>query len=83
MGSRDGTYIEAGGVRTYYERHGRGEPLLLLHGGFCTVDLLDPLVDRLAAHFDVVAPERRGHGRTPDIEGPITYGLMAADTVDR
>ena len=34
----DGQYIDVNGLKTYYEVHGEGEPLLLMHGGFCTVE---------------------------------------------
>jgi pimeloyl-ACP methyl ester carboxylesterase len=71
--------VTAGGIRTYVAEHGAGEPLLLLHGGFETADMLPFLTEHLATRFHVIAPERRGHGRTPDIAGPITYQLMARD----
>lgn len=74
-----GHYVMANGVKTYYEVHGEGEPLLLMHGGLCTVESLSGLVPELVQHFRVILPERRGHGRTADVEGPITYDLMIAD----
>ncbi len=74
-------YVDAAGLRTYYEAEGAGEPLVLLHGGFGTVETFSALTPRLAARCRVYVPERRGHGRTPDVEGPITYDLMAADTI--
>jgi pimeloyl-ACP methyl ester carboxylesterase len=74
-------YVVAGGVRTYYEAHGSGEPLVLLHGGLCAIETFSGLTPKLAERFRVYLPERRGHGRTPDIEGPITYELMAQDTI--
>ncbi|RLT26213.1 MAG: alpha/beta fold hydrolase [Chloroflexi bacterium] len=73
--------IAAGGVRTYVAEHGDGEPLLLLHGGFETADMLPFLTEHLARQRHVFSPERRGHGRTPDVTGPITYQLMARDTL--
>ena len=79
--TRDGEYVDAGGLRTYYEASGEGEPLLLLHGGFCTVETFDGLTPMLAEAFRVYVPERRGHGRTPDVEGPITFVNMAQDTI--
>ena len=75
------TYVDAGGLRTYYEVHGAGEPLVLLHGGLCTVETLDGLTPALAEQYRVYTPERRGHGRTPDVDGPMTYQNMAADTI--
>jgi pimeloyl-ACP methyl ester carboxylesterase len=76
-----GAYVDAGGVRTYYEQHGTGAPLVLLHGGLCTVETFDGLTPALAERFTVYLPERRGHGRTADVDGPISYTAMAADTV--
>jgi pimeloyl-ACP methyl ester carboxylesterase len=74
-------YVDAGGVRTYYEVHGGGDPLVLLHGGFCPIETFAGLTPLLAEHYRVYLPERRAHGRTPDIEGPITYEAMAQDTI--
>ena len=74
-------HIAANGVRTYYEAVGTGEPLVLLHGGACTIQTLAPQVPALSARHRVYMPERRGHGRTPDVAGPITYAAMAADTI--
>jgi pimeloyl-ACP methyl ester carboxylesterase len=75
------TYIDAGGLNTYYEVTGDGEPVVLLHGGLCTVETLQPIAPALAERYRVYRPERRGHGRTPDLDGPITYANMAADTI--
>jgi pimeloyl-ACP methyl ester carboxylesterase len=74
-------YEEVGGVRTWYDEQGEGEPLVLLHPGGADARGWAPNLDALAAHFHVFTPERRGHGRTPDVEGPITYELMAQDTI--
>src|SRR5215208_4129969 len=79
--ARDGDYVDAGGVWTYYEATGDGDPLVLLHGGMCTIETFDGLTPALAERYRVHAPERRGHGRTPDVEGPITYAIMAEDTI--
>ncbi len=76
-----GDYISVNGVRSYYEEHGEGDPLLLMHGGFCTVEVLSALTAELSKHYRVLVPERRGHGRTPDVEGPYTYERMGEDTI--
>ena len=76
-----GEYVDAGGVKTWFDSWGTGSPLVLLHGGFASNALWEPHTAVLAAHFRVLAPERRGHGHTPDIDGPITYALMAQDTI--
>ena len=75
-----GEYVNAGGVRTYYEVYGEGEALVLLHGGLATAESWAMQVPTLAERYRVYVPERRGSGRTPDVAGPITYEMMAADT---
>jgi pimeloyl-ACP methyl ester carboxylesterase len=74
-------YQELEGVCTWYDEHGEGEPIVLLHPGGADARAWGPNLDALAAHFHVFTPERRGHGRTPDVDGPITYELMAQDTI--
>lgn len=76
-----GDYVNVGEVRTYYESIGEGEPVVLLHGGMCTLETWAPQIPALAAKYRVIVPERRGHGRTADVSGPITYENMAADTI--
>jgi len=76
-----GGYIDAGGTRTYYEVQGSGEPLILLHGGFATIETWRGQAPVFAERYRVYLPERRGHGRTPDVEGPMGFGLMARDTI--
>jgi pimeloyl-ACP methyl ester carboxylesterase len=78
-----GQYLDAGGVHTYYEVHGPPDapPVVLLHGGLSSSDDWGAQAPALAERYRVVLPDRRGHGRTPDVDGPITYDLMAADTV--
>ena len=75
-----GEYVNAGSLRTYYEVRGEGEPLVLLHGGLATTESWARQVPTLTQRYRVYVPERRGHGRTPDVAGPITYDTMAADT---
>lgn len=79
--TRNGDYIDTGRVHTYYEVNGSGGPLILLHGGMCTAETFDGQTPALAEHFRVYLPERRAHGRTADVPGPITYEIMAQDTI--
>jgi pimeloyl-ACP methyl ester carboxylesterase len=79
--ARPGDYVEAGGLRTYYEAYGNGEPVLLLPGGLCTAETFDGLSAPLGERHRVYVVERRGQGRTPDVDGPITYENMAGDTI--
>ena len=74
-------YLETGGLKTWYDEQGEGDPLVLLHGGLSTNATWASQMPDFAAHFRVIAPERRGHGHTPDVEGPLSYDAMAADTV--
>lgn len=74
-------YVEVNGVRTWYAERGDGEPLVLLHGGFTDSRDFEGNLDRLAGRFRLLMPERRGHGHTADVPGPITVELMAADTI--
>jgi pimeloyl-ACP methyl ester carboxylesterase len=68
--------------RIYYEISGAGEPLLLLHGGFGTVEDFASQTPELAKHFKVVAFERPGHGHTADTAEPFSFDTMATGTVD-
>ncbi|HET6865560.1 MAG TPA: alpha/beta hydrolase [Solirubrobacteraceae bacterium] len=76
-------YVEVRGIRTWYDQLGEGEPLVLLHPGGAGVDARawGPNLPALAERFKVFTPERRAHGRTPDTDGPITFDVMADDTI--
>ena len=76
-----GEYVQLGPVRTWYDERGEGDPLVLMHGGLVDARFFDPNVGSLAERFHVFLPERRGHGHTPDVDGPITYQLMTDDTI--
>jgi pimeloyl-ACP methyl ester carboxylesterase len=76
------TYVELPHVKTWYDQRGAGEPLVLLHGGVVDTRFFEPNIDALAARFRVFALELRGHGHTPDVEGPFTYEALAQDTID-
>ncbi|MGZ8764096.1 MAG: alpha/beta fold hydrolase [Acidimicrobiia bacterium] len=73
--------VDANGVRHHYEEHGSGPPVLLLHGGLESSDSWAAQTPALAERHRVVLIDRRGHGRTPDVDGPITYELMRDDTI--
>lgn len=73
-------YVQLGDVRTYYEHDGEGEPLVLLHPGHADSRAFERNLPGLVDRFQVYRPDRRGHGRTPDVEGPISYEQMARDT---
>ena len=73
-------YAPVGGLEMYYEIHGAGRPCVLLHGAYMTADSMGPLLSGLAGDRQVVALEQQGHGRTADVDRPITYEQMADDT---
>ena len=77
-----GEYVELPGVRTWYEVEGHGEPVVLLHGGLCTNEIWGQQRADFAANHRTFLPERRAHGHTPDVEGPLSYHDMAQDTID-
>lgn len=81
--SRSGAVSRSGaaGFAGHHEERGTGEPLVLLHGGFCSLEPMRELGDLLSGHVRVLAAERTGHGRTPDRDGPYAYAQMVAETL--
>jgi pimeloyl-ACP methyl ester carboxylesterase len=73
-------YVTVNGVRTWHSTTGSGEPLLLLHGGFSDSRDFGPSLATLTG-FTLHTMDRRGHGRTSDVDGPITFDLMADDAI--
>jgi pimeloyl-ACP methyl ester carboxylesterase len=75
-------YAQVGDLNMYYEVQGQGQgrPLVLLHGAYMTADTFGPLLPGLAEAHQVIVPEMQGHGRTADVDRPITYEQMADDT---
>jgi pimeloyl-ACP methyl ester carboxylesterase len=57
-------YVKANGLKYYYEISGKGEPLLLLHGGLGSIDMFRPIMPALSEHRQVIAIDLQGHGRT-------------------
>jgi pimeloyl-ACP methyl ester carboxylesterase len=77
MGS--GQYADVNGVNLYYETHGTGHPMVLLHGGLGSGEMFGPVLPALAANHQVVVVDLQGHGRTADIDRPLDVRLMADD----
>jgi pimeloyl-ACP methyl ester carboxylesterase len=76
------TYASVDGLQLYYETHGSGRPLVLLHGGLLTIDLnFGPLLEPLAASRQVIAVELQGHGHTAGTSRPMTIEALAGDVV--
>ena len=74
-----GQYADVNGINLYYETHGSGRPLILIHGGLGSSEMFGPVVPALAANHQVIAVDLQGHGRTADIDRPLDIRLMADD----
>jgi pimeloyl-ACP methyl ester carboxylesterase len=77
--SGTGQYAQVNGIDLYYETHGAGRPLILLHGGLGSGEMFGPILPALAEHHQVITVDLQGHGRTADIDRPIDIRLMADD----
>jgi pimeloyl-ACP methyl ester carboxylesterase len=75
-------YAPIGELNMYYEVHGQGRPVVLLHGAYQTADTMGELLRGLAETYQVIVPEMQAHGRTADVDRPITYEQMADDTAE-
>ena len=67
------------GMQMYYEVSGQGDPLIVLHGAYMNIPSMGAIVPKLAATHTVYALELQGHGRTTDVDRPITYANLADD----
>ncbi|MEV4412911.1 alpha/beta hydrolase [Catellatospora sp. NPDC049609] len=75
----NGQYAEVNGLNMYYETHGSGSPLILLHGGLGSGEMFGPVLAAFAEHRQVILPDLQAHGRTADIDRPLDIRLMADD----
>jgi pimeloyl-ACP methyl ester carboxylesterase len=79
--STKGDYVSVNGLNMYYEIHGRGQPLVLLHGAFSAIGTsFGKVLPSLAKTRQVIAFEMQGHGHTADIDRPLSIEQMADDT---
>lgn len=74
-----GDRVEVNGMQMYYEVSGEGDPLVILHGAYMNIPSMGKIVSRLSETHKVYAIEFQGHGRTTDIDRPITYPNLADD----
>ncbi|GAB3796058.1 hypothetical protein GCM10027605_03210 [Micromonospora zhanjiangensis] len=74
-----GRYADVNGINLYYETHGAGRPMILLHGGLMSGESFGPILPSLTDHHQVVLVDLQGHGRTADIDRPLDVALMADD----
>ena len=75
----EGEYADVNGINLYYETHGAGRPMVLLHGGLGSGEMFGPVLPALAADHQVIVVDLQGHGRTADIDRPLDHRLMADD----
>ena len=74
-----GQYADVNGINLYYEIHGTGKPLILLHGGLGSGEMFAPVLPSFTANHQVILVDLQGHGRTADIDRPLEVPLMADD----
>ena len=74
-----GARVEVNGMQVYYEVSGAGDPLVVLHGAYMNINDMGEIIPQLAQTHKVYALEFQGHGRTTDIDRPITYPNLADD----
>lgn len=76
----NGNYATINGLNIYYEIHGNGYPLVLLHGGGSTIETTyGRILPELSKSFQVIAVELQAHGRTQDIDRPLSFEQDADD----
>lgn len=75
-------YAPVNGVEIYYELHGSGKPLVLLHGGFGAIEMFGPVLAALAEGRQVIGVDLQGHGRTLPFDRPMTFENLATDVAE-
>src|SRR5918994_94925 len=76
-----GDRVTVNGMQMYYEVSGAGDPLIVLHGAYMNIPSMGAIIPKLAESHKVYALEFQGHGRTTDIDRPITYPNLADDAM--
>jgi pimeloyl-ACP methyl ester carboxylesterase len=72
-------YAPVNGLKMYYEIHGTGQPLILLHGGLGATEMFGEVLPLLSNSRQVIAVDLQAHGRTADIDRPMSFEAMADD----
>jgi pimeloyl-ACP methyl ester carboxylesterase len=75
----DKGYAPINGLKMYYESHGSGQPLILIHGGAGSTGMFDPILPTLGLGRQVVTADLQAHGRTADIDRPLRYEFFGDD----
>ncbi|MBJ6764529.1 alpha/beta hydrolase [Myxococcaceae bacterium JPH2] len=74
-----GARVNVNGMQMYYEVSGKGDPLVVLHGAYMNIPQMGAIISKLAKTHQVYALEFQGHGRTTDIDRPLTFPNLADD----
>src|SRR5262245_32002996 len=74
-----GATADVNGIKLYYEIQGKGRPLILLHGGLGAIEMFGPNLPALAKGRQLIAVDLQGHGRTADVDRPLSIETMADD----
>jgi pimeloyl-ACP methyl ester carboxylesterase len=77
--AQEGKRVAVNGMQMYYEVSGQGAPIVVLHGAYMDIPTMGRIIPKLAETHRVYALELQGHGRTTDIDRPITYDNLADD----
>jgi pimeloyl-ACP methyl ester carboxylesterase len=77
-----GAYVSVNGLKLYHEISGSGRPLILLHGGVGASEMVEPIRPTLARDRQIIAVHLQGHGRTIDIDRPLSYEGMSDDIAE-
>jgi len=77
-----GGYAPVHGLQMYYEIHGQGQPLILIHGGLGSSGMFDAILPELSKGHKVIAVDLQAHGRTTDVDRPLSYEAMADDVAE-
>jgi pimeloyl-ACP methyl ester carboxylesterase len=75
-------FADVNGVKIWYQTYGEGDPLILLHGGFGTVEMFGPNIELLAEGRKVIGVDLQGHGGTGPLGRPMTFEAMATDVAE-
>lgn len=75
-------YVQSGDAKIYYEIYGKGQPIIILHGGIVgSIEEMHQFIDSLSKSYQVIAVSTRGHGKSEIGTGPITYEEKANDII--
>lgn len=77
-----GHYVQSGDAKIYYEIYGKGQPIVILHGGIVgSIEEMHQFIDSFSKSYQVIAVSTRGHGKSEIGNGPITYEEKASDII--